>query len=126
MFCRLGLLRPRPPHLVLGAAQGSHRKRTGGAGLLWAAPLPVAVAAAAAGEEEGGPGQGARGEEEGNNLPVGYKWERAENDKGVARWFVRPSVEKAASVKKKPIQIRSASQLLLLHKSGCFIDLRYT
>ena len=67
MFCRLGLLRPRPPHLVLGAAQGSHRKRTGGAGLLWAAPLPVAAAAAAAGEEEGGPGQGARGEEEGNN-----------------------------------------------------------
>ena len=70
IFSRFGLL--RPPHLVLAAAQGSHRRRTGGgAGLLWAAPVPVAVAAAVG--EEDGPGQGAGRQVEGNNLPVGYK-----------------------------------------------------
>jgi hypothetical protein len=129
MLHRPGLLRMaavlskhQPPHhLVLVAGQGSDRRRTGGGeGLLWAAPLPVAVAAAAAGEEEDGPVQGV----EGRNLPAGYNWERAENTRGVARWFVRPTVEKAAAANKKPIQIRSASQLLLLHKSGCFTDLR--
>jgi hypothetical protein len=33
-------------------------------------------------------------------------------------------LEKAGQANKKTIQIRSASQLLSLHKQGCFLDLK--
>jgi hypothetical protein len=44
--------------------------------------------------------------------------------KGKVKWFVRPSLEEAGQANKKTIQIRSASQLLSLHKQGCFLDLK--
>ena len=123
LFCRPGLVqgfRLVTQHLpggevVLTAAHGrGDRKQTGGPGILWAAPLPIAVAAAGREEEEG----------QWKTLPQGYNWENSVTAKGGVRWFVRPSLEKATDSKKKQIQIRSSSQLLLLHKENCFTDLK--
>ena len=83
------------PFSPVSASCGSHtwcwwppraaRRRTGGgAGLLWVAPLPVAVAAAAAGEEDG-PGQVV----EGANLPVGYMDDMATVAKTMFNRYVR-------------------------------------
>ena len=57
-------------------------------------------------------------------VPPGYNWENSVPAKGGVRWFVRPSLEKATDSKKKQIQIRSTSQLVLLHKENCFTDLK--
>jgi hypothetical protein len=123
LFCRPGLVRgfglvtrhlPRGEVVLAAAHARGDWKQTGGAGVLWAAPLPIAVAAAGMEEEEG----------QWKTLPEGYNWENSVTAKGGVRWFVRPSLEKATDSKKKPIQIRSTSQLLLLHKENCFTDLK--
>jgi hypothetical protein len=115
LFCRPGLVRGFglvTQHLpggevVLVTAHGrGDRKRTGGAGILWAAPLPIAVAAAAGREEEEGRW----------TLPQGYNWENSVTAKGGMRWFVRPSLEKAADPDPVYQSARPAAQGKLLHR----------
>jgi hypothetical protein len=111
---------------LLPAAAAASRDRRTSAGFQWAVPLlPIVVAAAGMEKEEGArPEEGARKEGPRTGLPVGYKWESATSAKGEVKWFVRPSLGKAGQANKKTIQIRSASQLLSLHKQGCFLDLK--
>ena len=78
LFCRPSLVRgfrlvtqhlPGGEVVLTAAHDRGDRKQTAGAGILWAAPLPIAVAAAGREEEEG----------QWKTLPQGYNWENSKS-----------------------------------------------